>query len=56
MKKAKKPIALLLVLLLFVSLLPAGALAADDAEPAVTFTGNITGSPDTTVSMKVSWK
>ncbi len=34
MKKAKKPIALLLVLLLFVSLLPAGALAADDAEPA----------------------
>ena len=34
MKKAKKPIALLLVLILFVSLLPAGALAADDAEPA----------------------
>ena len=33
MRHAKKPLALLLVLLMFVSLLPVGALAAD-AEPA----------------------
>ena len=34
MKRAKKPIAMLLVLLLFLSLLPVGVFAANDAEPA----------------------
>ena len=34
MKRAKKPIAMLLILLLFLSLLPVGVFAADDAETA----------------------